>query len=213
MRRAVLFAVVATAAGCGGDDEPDRSAPSRPPAERPAAPAPAVPDGGTERGHGADDPEPRERGSIVVPDADRTPPEPVVRLAGAEADGDAAPGGRVTVSRDEPFVVTASGHDRDGGMGRARVAIRATLHCRDPATGRLRREPFVGYVPPPQIARVRIVPGTTIRTLLVQRAGQRFDQAACSGGHVERFIGEAWADTTNASGLDATSRHIHFRSE
>jgi hypothetical protein len=32
------------------------------------------------------------------------------------------------------------------------------------------------------------------------------------GGTLERFSGEAWADTTNASGLDATSKHIHFAS-
>jgi hypothetical protein len=29
---------------------------------------------------------------------------------------------------------------------------------------------------------------------------------------LERFDGEAWADVTNASGLDATSKHIHFAS-
>jgi hypothetical protein len=32
------------------------------------------------------------------------------------------------------------------------------------------------------------------------------------GGTLERFDGQAWADTTNASGLDATSKHIHFAS-
>ncbi|MBD0283522.1 MAG: hypothetical protein ICV69_15220 [Thermoleophilaceae bacterium] len=190
----------------------------RPPKERAPAPsrdqpaAPAVPDGGVPEGHGADDeaPPPRERGSIVVPETDPTPPRPVVRLAGARATLDqGAP--RVLVSKNEPIAVTVVGRDRDGGMGRARVAIRARLTCRSTA-GKVATRPLVRYVPPPQVERIRIAPGTRIRTELRQTVTQRFDTTDCMGGTLERFSGQAWADTTNASGLDATSKHIHFGS-
>jgi hypothetical protein len=162
-------------------------------------------------GHGAEDdaPPPRERGSIVVPETDRTPPRPVVRLAGARATLDRGPP-RVLVPKGEPIAVTVVGRDRDGGMGRARVAIRARLTCRKRG-GEVATQPFVRYVPPPQIVRIRIAPGTRTRTELRQTVTQRFD-AKCTGGTLERFSGEAWADTTNASGLDATSKHIHFAS-
>ena len=162
-------------------------------------------------GHGAEDeaPPPQERGSIVVPEIDPTPPRPVVRLAGARATLErGAP--HILVSQHEPISVTVVGRDRDGGMGRARVAIRARLTCRSTG-GKVATRPLVRYVPPPQIVRIRITPGTRIRTELRQTVKQRFD-TECIGGTLEQFSGEAWADTTNASGLDATSKHIHFAS-
>jgi hypothetical protein len=152
----------------------------------------------------------RERGSIVVPETDPTPPLPVVRLAGRRATLESgAP--RVLVPPDEPFAVTVVGRDPDGGMGRARVAIRARFTCRsaDGEVARLLR--LVRYVPPPQIVRIRIAPGTRIRTELRRTVTQRFD-TRCGAGYLERFSGEAWADVTNASGLDATSKHIRFGS-
>lgn len=171
-----------------------------------------MPDGGTRRGHGADDGRLRERGSIVVPKLDPTPPQPTVRLAGVQAHREGPSPPTVTVSPDEPIAVTVIGRDRDGGMGRARVAIRATLFCRTAATSRLRRQPLVRYVPPPQIARIKANSGTRIRSVLIRSVTQRFGEAECDGDQLDRFTGQAWADTTNASGLDATSRHIHFRS-
>lgn len=209
MRLALLLALAAAMFGaCSGDDEPrpDGPAPGR---DEPAAPA--VPDGGVREGHGAEDDAPqRERGSIVVPEEDPTPPRPVVRLAGVRATLSQA-AQRVLVPRDRPVSVTVVGRDRDGGMGRARVAIRARLTCRS-ASGDAAIRPLVRYVPPPQIERVRIVPGTRTRTELRRTVTQRFDSAECTGGTLERFSGEAWADITNASGLDATSRHIRFAS-
>jgi hypothetical protein len=209
----LLALAVATLLGAcsDGEDEPAAEGPAPAPAgERPAAPA--VPDGGVPQGHGADDdaPPPRERGSIVVPEADPTPPRPVVRLAGARATLErGAP--RVLVPAGEPIAVTVVGRDPDGGMGRARVAIKARLTCRS-AGGELATRPLVRYVPPPQVVRIRITPGTRTRTELRQTVTQRFDGTACPGGTLERFRGQAWADTTNASGLDATSRHIRFAS-
>jgi hypothetical protein len=205
------LAVAAVFAACSDDPEQPKEgtapAPSR---EQPAAPA--VPDGGVREGHGAEDeaPPPRERGSILVPETDPTPPRPVVWLAGARATLDrGAP--RVLVSQAEPIEVTVVGRDRDGGMGRARVAIRARLTCRD-AGGRVTTQPFVRYVPPPQVVRIRIAPRTRTRTELRRTVTQRFGTAECMGVTLERFSGQAWADTTNASGLDATSKHIHFAS-
>jgi hypothetical protein len=212
--RQTLLLVLATAAvfgACSGDeDQPsERSAPV-PSREQPAAPP--VPDGGVREGHGTEDdeaPPPRERGSIVVPETDTTPPRPVVRLAGSRATLD-RPAPPVLVPRDEPVAVTVVGRDRDGGMGRARVAIRARLTCRSDA-GEVRIRPLVRYVPPAQVVRIRIAPGTRTRIELRRTVRQRFE-TQCRGGTLERFSGQVWADTTNASGLDATSRHIHFTS-
>jgi hypothetical protein len=212
MRLTSLLALAAAAAfgACSGDDEPHREGPRPAPArEQPAAPA--VPDGGVREGHGAeDDAPPRERGSIVVPESDPTPPRPIVRMAGARATLDrAAP--RVLVPPGAPISITVVGRDRDGGMGRARAAIRARLTCRS-AGGEVVTRPLVRYVPPPQVERIRIAPGTRTRTELRRTVTHHFDSAECMGGVLERFSGQAWADTTNASGLDATSRHIHFAS-
>ena len=96
-------------------------------------------------------------------------------------------------------------------MGRARVAIKGRLTCRS-TDGEVTTQPFVRYVPPPQVVRIRIAPGTRTRTELRQSVTQRFDAAECNGASLEGFTGQAWADTTNASGLDATSKHIHFAS-
>jgi hypothetical protein len=204
----LALAVAAAFGACSGDDErPREGPPPAPSGEQPAAPA--VPDGGVREGHGAEDgaPPPQERGSIVVPETDPTPPRPVVRLAGVRATLErSAP--RVLVPQDDPISVTVVGRDRDGGMGRARVSIRARLTCRS-TSGKVATRPLVRYVPPAQVVRVRIAPGTRTRTELRQTVTERFD-TKCLGGTLERFSGEAWADTTNASGLDATSKHIHF---
>ena len=202
--------MAATFGACSDDEEQSRE---RPPPARSGEQraAPAVPDGGVQEGHGAEDetPPPQERGSIVVPETDPTPPRPVVRLAGMRATLDrGAP--RVLVSQDESISVTVVGRDGDGGMGRARVSIRARLTCRSTG-GEVSTRPLVRYVPPPQVVRIRIAPGTRTRTELRRTVTQRFD-TKCMGGTLERFSGETWADTTNASGLDATSKHIHFAS-
>ena len=213
MRIAALFALAVAAAfgACSGDEEQSPEDPAHAPSrEQPAAQA--VPDGGVREGHGAEDeaPPPRERGSIIVPETDPTPPRPVVTLAGVRATLDrGAP--RVLVSQGEPIKVTVIGRDRDGGMGRARVAIRARLTCRSTG-GKVAARPFVRYIPPAQVVRIRIAPGTRTRTELRQTVTQRFDTTECMSATLERFTGQAWADITNASGLDATSKHIRFAS-
>jgi len=206
----LALAVAATFGACSDDEEQSRE---RPPPARSGEQraAPAVPDGGVQEGHGAEDetPPPQERGSIVVPETDPTPPRPVVRLAGMRATLDrGAP--RVLVSQDESISVTVVAGSVKGDMGRARVSIRARLTCRSTG-GEVSTRPLVRYVPPPQVVRIRIAPGTRTRTELRRTVTQRFD-TKCMGGTLERFSGETWADTTNASGLDATSKHIHFAS-
>jgi hypothetical protein len=182
VRWSTLFVVlVAAVAGCGGED------PAPPPAPEPteAPPAPAVPDGGTQRGH--------DRGaSIRVPESDPTPPVPAVEI---ERLADAV-------------VATVTGIDEDGGMGRARVAIKASFGCSD--GGREWTQPYVRYVPPPMIERIKVTPGTLVETRLARSSRLAFDASRCRGGELKAVRGEAWADTTNASGLDATSDHAHF---
>jgi len=206
----LVMAVTASFAACSDGRDPAAKDRERAPSGGGSS-GPAVPDGGVREGHGVDDQAPpRERGSIVVPETDATPPQPVVRLARARATLDqGAP--RVRVARNAPVVVTVVGRDRDGGMGRARVALRARLTCRLPDGGLVTRA-LVRYVPPPQVERIRLTPGTRTRTELIQTVTHRFENATCQGGALERFSGEVWADTTNASGLDATSKHIHFAS-
>lgn len=176
--------------GCGDDGE-DRPAPARTPAptERPPATAPAVPDGGTRRGHDRD---PGTGASIRVPERDSTPPVPSVAV----------------VRRSNGVRATVAGTDEDGGMGRARVAIRASFRCRHGA--REWAEPLVRYVPPPMIERIKVTPGTPVETRLERSASLEFDAGRCAGGELRSVHGEAWADTTNASGLDATSDHVRF---
>ena len=187
MARVACVLALLLAAGCSGGDGEDEPAPRE---DRAPDVAPAVPDGGTQRGH--------DRGpgaSLRVPERDATPPVPEVRV--------------------EPLApevahvrATVTGTDEDGGMGRARVAFRARFACRDGE--RTWTRPYVRYFPPPMIERIRVAPGTRVETQLVRTARMAFDRARCEGGELEAVHGEAWADTTNASGLDATSDHVRF---
>jgi hypothetical protein len=228
-RRAATLLLVLAAAGCGGDDpEPAGQPPPRPAQGAPdaggSAPpdpdegtAPAVPDGGTQRGHGADDdPGAQDRDStdpgaqIRVPERDSTPPLPVVELGDRRVTGHGA-WPEVTLPIDTRYVsARVTGTDRDGGMGRARVSFTATFLCRDPATGRRWSRPYVQHDPPPMIEPIRVAPGTLVATRLVRTSRLDLDPTRCEGGELASVHGEAWADTTNASGLDATSGHLGF---
>jgi hypothetical protein len=208
MRRAVALVILLAVAGCGGDDPRPAGEPSRPPTQ--ATPddggggtAPAVPDGGLER---VDD----QGARIRVPERDTTPPLPVVEIGDRRVTGHGA-WPEVSLAADTR-VVTAkvTGTDRDGGMGRARVSFQATFLCVDRASGRRWSRPYVQHDPPPMIEPIRIAPGTRVATRLVRTSELAIDPAHCEGSELASVHGEAWADTTNASGLDATSGHLGF---
>lgn len=133
-----------------------------------------------------------------------------MRLAGVRA-GQGDPWPEVTLSLGEDLVATVTGSDPDGGMGRARVSVEVRFSCRDPRTGRRWSVPYARHHPPPAVERVKITPGTEVRTRLVRRARVSLTPARCDGAELESASGMAWADVTNASGLDATSSHIRFR--
>jgi hypothetical protein len=171
-------------AGCGGDDPP------APPAERPQV---GVPDGGMATGH-ADEPR-----RVKVPRRDRTAPDAVLRLAGAEAvTGGPTPAPvDLEAPRLEP---TAIGRDKQG-MTRVRVSLHARLRCGDDVV------PLTRYFPPPQIERPRIPPGVLAPTELTRRV--RFD-LACPDGEPTAAEGRLWADATSAWETESSSAPIRF---
>jgi hypothetical protein len=175
--------------GCGGSDEPPP--PQSPaPADRPQV---GVPDGGMAHGH-ADEPR-----RVAVPARDRTAPESLLRLAGAEAvSGGRAPAAvRLDAPRLEP---TAVGRDKQG-MARIRVSLHARLRC----GGEL--VPLTRYFPPPETARPRIPPGVSAPTELTRRV--RFD-LDCPDGEPAAAEGSLWADATSAWETESSSAPIRF---
>jgi hypothetical protein len=208
---ATLLILLGAVAGCGGDEPQPADEPPRPPTQ--AAPddgeggaAPAVPDGGLERGHGVDD----QGARTVVPERDSTPPLPAVQIGDRRVTGHGA-WPEVSLPMDTRLVrARVTGTDLDGGMGRARVSFKATFLCLDRASGRRWSRPYVQHDPPAMIEPIRIAPGTRVATRLVRTSELAIDPAHCEGAELVSVHGEAWADTTNASGLDATSGHLGF---
>jgi hypothetical protein len=196
--RAALLIVLAVA-GCGGDDagpEPARSL------EGAGA---AVPDGGQRAGHGVDDAAAVPAVRVVrVPDRDGTPPLAILRF---EPPGGAPPIVRrsqvrprrapaVELARPE-FRATAIIRDEDGGTGRIRLSVRYDATCDG------RRERTTLHRPPSQIERIRLTPGTRAPTERRRTARVRLP-AGC------RVAGEAFADATNAHGLESFSDPVRF---
>jgi len=184
-------AAIALAAGCGGDQPEHPSRGEQPaPRERPSV---AVPDGGMSAGH-ADEPR-----RVTVPPRDRTAPAAVLRLASVEAvSGGPAPD---PVALDAPVLEpTAVGRDKQG-MTRIRVSLHARLRCGDEVV------PLTRYFPPPETARPRIPPGTRAPTELTRDV--RFD-LACRGGDLLGAEGTVWADATSAWETESSSAPIRF---
>jgi hypothetical protein len=185
MRRLVPIVVVVLA-GCGGSDPP-RPEPS------PAAPRVAAPDAGMPAGHDA------EPLRVAVPPGDSSAPEAVLRLGSARAvSGGAAPD--AVRLRSPVLRPSAVGRDKQG-MGRIRVSLHAEVVCGG------ERVPLIRYFPPPEIARVRIAPGTVTPTLLERRV--RFG-LRCPGGAPAAASGTLWADATSAWETEASSAPIRF---
>jgi hypothetical protein len=182
--RLLLVVPLVALAGCGSAD----------PAPRQAV---AVPDGGVSAGHGA------SRASVRVPDRDASPPLALITLS---------PGGGAA-----PIVHRSPVRPRRAApVTLARPEVRATALIRDPeGTGRIRltvkyvadcagnRQPRVIHLPPAQIERIRLAPGARAPVQRT-RSGRIGLPAAC------RVEGEAFADATNALGLESFSDPVRF---
>jgi len=207
MRRLVVLTLLALA-GCGGD-----SAPSPERDRAPAVPdggvagghdadrAPAVPDGGVAAGHGAEDARAR---NVRVPERDATPPLALIRVAPGGAAPPVVHRSPVRARRSAPIELarpllraTAVVRDADGGTGRIRLTVRYVATC---GGDRQRR---TLHHPPPQIESIRLAPGTAAPTRRTRSARVRLP-ARC------RVTGEAFADATNAHGLESFSDPVRF---
>jgi len=193
VRRLLLLALL-TLAGCGGGDEP-AAAPERGPVR------PSVPDGGTAAGHGADAARPAR---VRVPERDATPPLAQIRVlpgAGAapvvhRSPVRARPAAPVALA--EPLLrATASVRDADGGTGRIRLTVRYVATC----GGERRRRTL--HHPPPQIESIRLAPGTAAPVRRVRSARVPLPEGCA-------VTGEAFADATNAHGLESFSDPVRF---
>jgi len=146
---------------------------------------------------------------VRVPARDRTPPAAILLLrSGGRVVSSTAP---VRADRDPPIrlagpsvALTALIRDRDGGTGRIRASLTYRRICPDSAGGR-RVVPRVHHFPPAEIARVQLPPGALAPAERRRRARLRL---ALRPGCVLR--GKAWADATNASGLESFSDQIRF---
>ena len=191
----VAAAVLAltTLVGCGGADEPEPKAPARAPPTGEVA----VPDGGTVAGH--------DTRRVRVPERDPTPPLAQLRL---QPGGGAPPvvhSSPVRTGSDAPAVMlarpevraTALIRDADGGTGRIRLTVHWVQDC-----GGERRLGTVN-LPPAQIERIRIAPGVRAPVERRRTALVRLPRRC-------RVTGEAFADATNASGLESFSDPVRF---
>ncbi len=192
--RTAIVGLALALTGCG--DQPRSTAPEPTPRDDGAV---AVPDGGVARGHGAGD-----GGRVRVPERDATPPLAQLRLdpgGGAPVvvhrspvRGDPAPA--VTLARPE-VRATALIRDADGGTGRIRLSVHWEQDCGD---GPRRR---TVDLPPSQIVRIRVAPGVLVPVERRRSARVRLPRGC-------RVTGKAFADATNASGLESFSDPVRF---
>jgi hypothetical protein len=140
---------------------------------------------------------------VRVPERDATPPLALLRLwpgAGARLVEHRSPvrarrSPPVTLSRPE---VRATAVIRDPeGTGRIRITVKYVATC---AGARLRR---TVHHPPPEIERIRLAPGTDAPAVRTRR-----DRVPLPAGC--RVAGEAFADATNALGLESFSDPVRF---
>jgi hypothetical protein len=98
------------------------------------------------------------------------------------------------------FRATAVARDPEGGIGRIRLSVVTTTRCGDEVRRRVR------YMPPPQIANVALPPGAMAPVERERTARIRLDAGpGCT------VTGEAWAEATDAHGLQAVTHHAGFR--
>jgi hypothetical protein len=198
LRTATGLALALVVAGCGGGKPPPASPPAKGSDDADQGGI-AIPDGGVTRGHGAGD-----DGRVRVPEHDATPPLARLRLdPGGSAPAVVRrspvrrePGPAVVLARPE-VRATALIRDVDGGTGRIRLTVLWEADC----DGERRRRAV--HLPPSQIERIRIPPG--VRAPVERRRSGRVPlPRGC------RVTGEAFADATNASGLESFSDPVRF---
>jgi hypothetical protein len=147
-------------------------------------------------------------GTVRVPERDETPPLAALLLRyGDRVVSSVDP---VRADRDAPLrlprpelTMTALTRDADGGTGRVRVSVRYRQSCGDAVSLRTK------YFPPSEIAPVRVPPGARAPAERLRRARLSLDH----GGSGCSVRGKAWADATNASGLESFSDQIRFEYE
>jgi len=144
---------------------------------------------------------------VIVPRLDTVPPVALLRFRAAPGKpgvlgvSPSAPGDHhQVVNLTEPsFNATAITRDA-GGAGRIRLSTTYRTRCGD------RVGPTHVSLPPAQIENVRLAPGTRISVEETRTATMRLDAApGCS------VSGQAWAEATDAQGLQAVSRHVAFK--
>jgi hypothetical protein len=204
MRRLAIVVAMGLA-GCGGDD--DAGGENRPPPDRDRAAVGGPPDAGTEFGHGGGDD--TQRTTVRVPERDTTPP--TARISFAPGNGRArvvevspSKAGDRPDQVDLPgprFLATAEARDEEG-TGRIRLSVTYVVRCGE------RERRVTRYHPPAQIAGVKLRPGATAPVERTRTEITKLDlDPGCSAE------GEAWAEATNAHGLQSVSRHVGFRYE
>jgi hypothetical protein len=144
--------------------------------------------------------------TVRVPERDGTPPFAALLLRDRNrVVSSVAP---VRPDRDMPLRLrgtelglTALTRDDDGGTGRIRVSVTYVRRCGQSVTRRTQ------YFPPSEIVRVRVAPGAIVPAERRRPARIKIDAtgAGCS------VRGKAWADATNASGLESFSDQIRFQ--
>jgi hypothetical protein len=147
---------------------------------------------------------------LVVPERDSTPPIAVL-LVRADARfvtsiSPVRPGKEPPVRLRSPAIaLTAVVQDDDGGTGRIRASLAYIRECRDPDSGGRTTQRATRYFPPSEIARVKLPPGGRAPVERVRRAAVRLPtETDCV------IRGKAWADATNASGLESFSDQVPF---
>jgi hypothetical protein len=147
---------------------------------------------------------------LVVPEQDSTPPTAVLLLRAdarfVTSISPVRPGKEPPVRLRSPAIaLMAVVHDDDGGTGRIRASLRYIRECRDPDTGRRTTQRATRYFPRSEIARVKLPPGDRAPVERMRRAAVRLPtQTDCV------IRGKAWADGTNASGLESFSDQVPF---
>jgi hypothetical protein len=146
--------------------------------------------------------------TVRVPERDDTPPLAALLLR--YDDRVVSSVDPVRRDRDAPLqllrpelTLTALTRDHDGGTGRVRVSVRYQQSCGDALSVR------TDYFPPSEIARVHVPPGA--RVPAERRRGARLQLDV--GGPGCSVSGKAWADATNALGLESFSDQIRFEYE